>query len=117
MSAALLSHREEARSSDKLDQAYRLYRRRIARSRTENQVNRVHIALENYMTPAELRYFDAALTADSADSPSRRRVTELMSTMPARMMWAVEFERRGIVKGATRYTADIGAPAQKTLHL
>ena len=42
-----------------LDREYRLYRKRIARCRTENQVNRVHIVLGNYMTPVEVRYFGA----------------------------------------------------------
>src|SRR2546429_9744287 len=103
--------------SSRLGRAYCLYRKRIARCHTTNQLNRVHIAIENYITPAELRYFDAALARDSSDSPSRRWITRLCSLMPTRAVRPVEFERRGIVKGATRYTADIGSPGQKTLIL
>ena len=99
----------------RLDRAYRLYRRRISRCRTENQLNRMHIALENYMTPAEVRYFAGALAGDAADSPSRRWIARLGGSMPINKVRPIEFERRGIFKGVTRYTADGGSASQKTL--
>jgi len=75
--------REAARSSglkaSQLERAYRLYCKRIARCRTENQRNRVHIALENYMTPQEVLYLAAALAGDRADSPSRKWIARLES--------------------------------------
>jgi hypothetical protein len=103
--------------SDRLDQACRAYRKRIARCRTENQRNRVHIAIENYMTPLEVRHFDAALAAEPADSPSRRWIAGLNAFMPTRRIRPAEFERRGLVKGASLYTAGVGSPQQKTLVL
>jgi hypothetical protein len=115
MSALTSSHREDTPRSRKLDQAYRLYRRRIARCRTENQVNRLHIAVENYITPLEVRYFNAVLAGESLDAPSREWIVRLHGLMPVRKVRPVEFERRGLVRGATRYTADVGTPAQKTL--
>src|SRR6266700_7054432 len=117
MSAVTPSPREDAPPSGKLDQAYRLYRKRIARCRTENQFNRIHIAVENYMTPAEMRYFDAALAEDPPDAPSREWIARVHRLMPLRKVRPVEFERRGLVKGATRYTAAVGSPGQKTLIL
>jgi hypothetical protein len=77
----------------------------------------VHIAIENYMTPLEVRHFDAALAAEPADSPSRRWIAGLNGFMPARKIRPVEFERRGLLKGASLYTASIGSPQQKTLVL
>lgn len=100
--------------SDRLDQACRAYRKRIARCRTENQRNRVHIAVENYMTPLEVRHFVAA---EPADSPSRRWIAGLNGFMPTRKVRPVEFERRGVLKGASLYTADIASPQEKTLVL
>ena len=41
-----------SQEASRLERAYRLYRRYTKRCRTENQLNRVHIALDNYMTPA-----------------------------------------------------------------
>src|SRR5258708_1960926 len=117
MSAMTPSQREDAPPSSNLDQAYRLYRKRIARCRTENQFNRVHIAVENYMTPAELRYFNAALAGDPTDAPSREWIARVHGLMPLGKVRSVEFERRGIVKGATRYTAAVGSPREKTLIL
>lgn len=117
MSAATPSRREDPPPSSKLDQAYRLYRKRIARCRTENQFNRVHIAVENYMTPAEFRYFNAALAEAPPDAPSREWIARVHRLMPLRKLRPVEFERRGLVKGATRYTAAVGSPGQKTLIL
>ncbi|MDQ2961563.1 MAG: hypothetical protein M3R31_00160 [Pseudomonadota bacterium] len=100
-----------------MERAIRLYRKRISRCRTENQVNLVHIALENYITPDEVRYLGAALADDPADSPSGRWIARLRYFMPTEAVRPVEFERRGVRKGMTRYTADIGSPAQKTLIL
>lgn len=97
------------------DRALRLYRQRVARCRTENQVNRIHIAIDNYMTPAEARYFRAALDADPAESPSRRWITRLMGAMPTNTVRPNEFERRGSLKGVTHYTADVASASQKTL--
>ncbi len=104
-------------ASGRLHQALRLYRRRIARCRTENQRNRVHIALENYMTPVEVRHFCAALAEDPADSPSRTWIAGLNGFLPTKKIRTVEFERRGLCKGATRYTADTASREQKTLIL
>jgi hypothetical protein len=103
--------------SNRLERAVVLYRKRIARCRTENQVNRVHIALENYLTPTEARYLDAALAAEPADSPSGRWIARLRHFMPADAARPVEFERRAVRKDVTHYTADVGSPAQKTLIL
>ena len=120
MSAALPSNRasllrQASSMASRLDRAYRLYRRRISRCRTENQLNRIQIALGNYMTPAEVRYFDAALAAEAADVPSRRWIAKLHGSMPTNKVWPLEFERRGIFKGATRYMAEGAPPSQKTL--
>jgi hypothetical protein len=98
-----------------LDRAYRLYRRRIGRCRTENQLNRIHIALENYMTPAEVRHFAAALAGDAPDSPSRRWIARLDGAMPVKRARPVEFERKAVLKGVSLYTAGIGSADQKTL--
>jgi hypothetical protein len=99
----------------RMEQALRLYRRRVARCGTENQLNRLHIAVENYMTPAELRHFLAGLAADAADSPSRRWIARLAALMPVNATRPLEFERRGLVRGATRYTAGDGIASGKTL--
>jgi hypothetical protein len=97
------------------DRALRLYRKRIGRCRTPNQVNRVHIAIENYMTPAEVRYFRAALERDPGQSPSRVWITWLGASMPNNLVRPIEFERRGLSKGATRYTSDASPTREKTL--
>ncbi len=120
ISAGHLTHvarrAREARSmNDRLDQALRLYRWRIGRCHTINQINRVHIAIENYMTPAEVRHFATGLAEDAADSESRRWITKLGAVMPFNRSRQVEFERKGIFKGATRYTADTGTADGKTL--
>ena len=107
--------RETSSLASRLDRAYRLCRRRIGRCRTENQLNRIHIALGSYMTPAEVRYFDAALAGDPPDSPTRRWIAKLAGSMPMNKVRPVEFERRGIFKGMTRYTADDGPASRKTL--
>jgi hypothetical protein len=98
-----------------LDRAVRLYRRRIGRCRTENQLNRIHIAIENYMTPAEVRHFGAALAGDAADTPSRRWIEGLAGALPVKTARPVEFERRAIVKGVSLYSAAVGSAAGKTL--
>ena len=112
---------EAARSSgskaSQLERAYRLYCKRIARCRTENQRNRVHIALENYMTPQEVRYLAAALIGDRADSPSRKWIARLESYLTHKTDEAPAFVRRGTLRAVTRYSAEVGAPAQKTLLL
>ncbi len=107
--------REPASEANRLDRALRLYRRRIARCRTENRVNRIHIALANYMTPAEVRYCAAALAGDAAESPSRRWIAALEGSMPIKKVRPVEFARRELLKGVTLYTADAGATSEKTL--
>jgi hypothetical protein len=102
-------------ASDRLEQALRLYRRRIGRCRGENQQNRVHIALENYMTPAEVRYFGTALAGEAAESASRRWISRLGRWLPVNKARPVEFERRGLLKGATLYAAGDGHAEQKSL--
>jgi hypothetical protein len=106
---------EAASPASRLDRAYCLYRRRISRCRTENQLNRIHIALENYMTPAEVRHFAAAVAGDAAESPSRRWIAALAGAMPVNRVRPVEFERKAILRGVTRYTGDAGSTDQKTL--
>lgn len=103
--------------SSRFERACRLYRKRIARCRTENQLNRVHIALENYITPAEVRYFAAALAEEPPDSPSGRWIARLRHFMPTDAVRPVEFERRAARRDLTHYTADVGSPDQKTLIL
>lgn len=98
-----------------MEQALRLYRRRIVRARTENQRNRVHIAIENYLTPAEVRHFAAALAGDAADSPGREWIMRLAGRLPVNRTRPLDFERRGLVKGATWYTGGAGAVGGKTL--
>jgi hypothetical protein len=120
MSAALPEQRAHtprsmASPSDHLERAYRLYRKRIARCRTENQLNHVHIALANYMTPEELRFFDAALAQDPVGSPDRRWISKLSCFIPPRESWPAEFRRKGILKSMTLYAADSGSRAEKTL--
>ena len=100
---------------DRLEQALRLYRRRIDRCRTENQRNRVHIMVENYMTPAEVRQFAAALAGDPADSPSRQWIVRLAGRLPVNKARPAEFARKGLCKGATRYTNGDASTPQKTL--
>ena len=97
------------------DRALRLYRRRIAACRTPAQVNRVHVAIENYMTPAELRYFSAALATDPPGSPSREWIARLAIGMPANVVRPVEFERKSVSNGATHYAADVSSSDRKTL--
>ena len=67
------------------------------------------------MTPAELRYFSAGLTADPPGSPSREWIAGLASGMPANVVRPAEFERKGLSRGATHYTADISTKDRKTL--
>jgi hypothetical protein len=100
---------------DSLERVIGLYRRQVARCRTENQLNRVHIAVENHMTPAELRYFAAALAGEPADSPSRQWITRLADGMPTKKLHPHEFVRQGQRKGMSLYTADVGSRAAKTL--
>ena len=104
-----------SQEASRLERAYRLYRRYTKRCRTENQLNRVHIALDNYMTPAEVRHFAAALAAEPAESPSRRWIATLERSMPVKAARPVEFERREHAKGVTHYTASASPAAKKTL--
>ena len=90
--------REPAPEANRLDRALRLYRWRIGRCRTENRVNRVHIALANYMTPAEVRYFAAALAQDAADSPSRRWIATLEGSMPVKTGQAGRVPAKGVAE-------------------
>ena len=41
-----------------LDRMLGLYRGQAAACRTENQLNRLHIALDNYLTPTEVRHLN-----------------------------------------------------------
>ena len=100
-----------------MERAYRLYRRYIRRCRTENQLNRVHIALDNYMTPTEVRHFAAALAKEPPQSPSRRWIETLERSMAVKAVRPVEFERRELLKGVTQYTANVAPAARKTLIL
>ena len=102
-------------TTNRLERAYRLYRRRISRCRTENQLNRVHVALDNYMTPLEVRYFRSALDGEAADSPSRRWIATVANSMPVNKVRSVEFDRNEIFRGVTFYTADAGSTDEKTL--
>ncbi len=102
-------------TTDRFERAFRLYRRCVGRCRTENQSNRLHIALDNYMTPAEVRYFAAALAQDAADSPSRRWITTLSGSMPIKKVRSVEFERTELSKGVSLYSTNGGSRNQKTL--
>jgi len=99
----------------RMDRALRLYRRRISRCRTQNQLNRVNIAVENYVTPAEVRYFHTALAGEPAESPAYQWITRLARGMPNNIVRPVEFERRGLCKGVTHYSANPSSAAQKTL--
>lgn len=111
----VLRARPTPSTPSRLERAYCLYRRRISRCRTENQRNRVHIALDNYMTPLEVRYFASALAGEAADSPSRRWIAILANSMPVDKVRSVEFERSEILRGVTFYTADAGSTDEKTL--
>jgi hypothetical protein len=101
--------------SARLEQAYRVYRKRVARCRTENQLNRVHIVAGNYMTPLEMRHFDRALATDPPDSPCRRWIANLRHFMPNNRPRPAEFERKTVLRGLTSYTAHAGTPGKKTL--
>jgi hypothetical protein len=113
--AAISEPNAPSQEASRLDRAYRLYRRYTKRCRTENQLNRVHIALDNYMTPAEVRHFAAALAAEPANSPSRRWIDTLERSMPVKAPRPLEFERREHARGVTHYTAGASPAAQKTL--
>jgi hypothetical protein len=104
-------------AAHRLEQALALYRKRIARCRTENQRNFVHIALENFMTPLEVHYFHAAFASDAPESPARRWIASVEALTPAQRHKSADFERRGLIKGATLYTADALSPREKTLVL
>jgi hypothetical protein len=110
--------RDEAvldRSQDRLDRVYRLYRKHLARCRTENQLNRLHIVLGNYMTPMEVRYFKAALADDPSNQAARRWMANLDHFMPIKKARPFEFERRATHRAFTQYTADTASAQQKTL--
>ena len=104
-----------APEANRMDRAYRLYRRYTRRCRTENQLNRVHIVLDNYMTPAEVRHFAVALSGEAAESPRRRWIATLERSMPVKAARPVEFERHEHLKGVTHYTASASPTAEKTL--
>jgi len=67
------------------------------------------------MTPEEVRFFDGALARDPVASPDREWVSKMTRFISKRESWAAEFRRKGILKGMTLYTADIGSCAGKTL--
>ena len=98
-----------------LDRACRLYLRSMRRHRTENQLNRIHIALENCMTPAEVRHFDATLAREAPDTAGGRWIAVLRGALPVNRARPAEFERRNLFAGVTLYTSDVGSAAEKTL--
>ncbi|HET7032544.1 MAG TPA: hypothetical protein VFJ48_05425 [Casimicrobiaceae bacterium] len=99
----------------RMDRALRLYRKRIARCRMQGQIDRIHLALANYITPAEARHFRSALAADPADSPGRKWITGFTDAMPTHAVRPFEFERRRLSNSATYYTADVSSRDRKTL--
>jgi len=94
-----------------------VYRRRIRRYRTENQVNRFHISLEQVLVPAELRQLGVALGDEPVLSLSRKWIERILQFMPLNKARPIEFERHVKLKGVTLYTADVGTSAHKTLIL
>src|SRR5262245_53644377 len=66
------------------------------------------------MTPAEVRYFLVAFAGDPPESYSHRWITRLSARMPVNVIRRADFERRGLLPGATRYTAG-GDTTGKTL--
>src|SRR5262245_50307028 len=101
--------------AERMDRALRLYTKRIARCRARDQIDRIHFALSNYMTPAEARYFRSALAADSADSAGRKWIVEFTDAMPTPAVRPFEFERRALSNSATYYTVDGSSRDRKTL--
>lgn len=97
------------------DRVWEIYRQRLARCRTENQSNRLHIVVENYVTPTEVRHFDDALAKEAHDVPGRLWIAQLLGPMPNGKPRAVEFERRGIRRDVTLYTNSTVPASQKTL--
>jgi hypothetical protein len=102
-------------SVDSIGRAYRVYRRRVARCRTENQVNRVHIVLGNYATPAEIRHFNTLLARDNADQSSRGWLAGFRGMMPHKAPRAEEFERKGFFPSMSLYSSNAGPRSDKTL--
>ena len=92
-------------SVEAMDRAYRIYRRRVAHCRTENQVNRVHIVLGNYATPVEVRHFEAALARDNADQSSRGWLAGFRGMMPHKAPRPREFVRTGPFSALSLYSA------------
>jgi hypothetical protein len=115
MSATQTSEPSRMSAADPLERGYRLYRKRIARCRTPNQRNRIHLALESYMTPLEVRYFALRCANDPPDSPERRWVERLDAYMPRRPAARPEFVRRGTLRAVSQYTAEAGSRSDKTL--
>jgi len=115
MSATRSTGQTPMSSANDLPRGYRLYRKRIARCRTPNQRNRVHIALESYMTPLEVRYFARASANDPPDSPERHWIARLDAYMPPRPAAQAEFVRRGMLRAVSRYSAATGLSSDKTL--
>ncbi|MGH8713827.1 MAG: hypothetical protein ACREYB_07460 [Casimicrobiaceae bacterium] len=105
----------QAATASRFDRAWRLYCRRVQRCRTENQTNRLHLIIENYMTPMDVHRFGAALANERDDAPGRAWIGRLASRLPAKTVRAVEFDRIGPRKGFTLYAADTGSHAKKTL--
>jgi hypothetical protein len=101
----------------RLERAYRLYARRVARCRTPNQRNRLHIALESYMTPLEVRYLAATLAHEPPESHERRWSARLLSYMMSRLARSTDFIRESPQRAVTRYTNGVGTPKEKTLLL
>ena len=93
----------------------RLYRRRSERCRTENQWNRLHIAIENYMTPLEVRRFETAFAREPRDAPGRAWMARITAMLQPRRARTAEFERTGLRREVSMYTAAISGSAQKTL--
>jgi hypothetical protein len=118
--SATLPLREASASralESRLERAYWLYSRRIARCRTPNQRNRLHIALESYMTPLEVRYLASRLEREPPESPERRWSARLQSYMMSMRARSTDFIRESPLRAVTRYTSGVGTPTEKTLLL
>ena len=106
---------EPSRADAAFDRAWQLYKRQIARCHTENQSNRLHTTIENYLTPDEVRRFETALAGLPHDAPGRIWIGKLIDDMPLNKIRPVEFERRSFGKSISLYTADAVPAAGKTL--
>ncbi len=109
------SMNESSRADAAFDRAWRLYEKRIARCRTENESNRLHTVMENYLTPVEVRRFETALAGLPDDAPGRLWIGRLIEYMPLNKIRPVEFDRRSFGKSISLFTSDAVPAAGKTL--